>query len=103
MKSGHIAAVGLDVYEKESAYFFADSSTKVIADDNFARLLTFYNVFITYVLFSNYLARNKLKTLLASGHQAFLTEEALQSIAETTVKNLLDLQSSGTCDNLVNE
>lgn len=47
LKSGHIGAVGLDVYERESAYFFADSSAKVIDDDVFARLLTFYNVFMT--------------------------------------------------------
>jgi D-lactate dehydrogenase len=47
LKSGHIAAVGLDVYERESSYFFADSSAKVIADDTFARLLSFYNVFMT--------------------------------------------------------
>jgi len=47
LKSGHISAVGLDVYERESSYFFADSSAKVITDDTFARLLTFYNVFIT--------------------------------------------------------
>lgn len=40
-------AVGLDVYERESTYFFADSSAKVIADDTFARLLSFYNVFMT--------------------------------------------------------
>ena len=47
LKSGHVSAVGLDVYERESNYFFADSSAKVIADDSFARLLTFYNVFMT--------------------------------------------------------
>ncbi len=47
LKSGHVSAVGLDVYERESGYFFADSSTKVIADDSFARLLSFYNVFMT--------------------------------------------------------
>ena len=47
LKSGHVSAVGLDVYERESSYFFADSSAKVIADDSFARLLSFYNVFMT--------------------------------------------------------
>lgn len=41
--------MGLDVYEKESSYFFADGSSKIIYDDNFARLLSFYNVFMTYV------------------------------------------------------
>lgn len=39
----------MDVYERESAYFFADSSAKVIHDDVFARLLSFYNVFMTSV------------------------------------------------------
>ncbi|KAJ3536705.1 hypothetical protein NMY22_g5913 [Coprinellus aureogranulatus] len=78
LKSGHIAAVGLDVYERESSYFFADSSAKVIDDDTFARLLSFYNVFMT-------------------GHQAFLTVEALTNIADTTVLNLIDLKAKGTC------
>jgi lactate dehydrogenase-like 2-hydroxyacid dehydrogenase len=78
LKSGHVSAVGLDVYERESGYFFADSSAKVIADDTFARLLTFYNVFMT-------------------GHQAFLTTEALQNIAETTLQSLRDLETTGTC------
>ncbi|PPQ70546.1 hypothetical protein CVT26_013133 [Gymnopilus dilepis] len=78
LKSGHIGAVGLDVYEREAGYFFADGSSKVIADDAFARLLTFFNVFM-------------------SGHQAFLTDEALRNIAETTVENLLDLEATGTC------
>ncbi|KAG5642092.1 hypothetical protein DXG03_003616 [Asterophora parasitica] len=82
LKSGHLGAVGLDVYEKEAAYFFADSSAKIIHDDVFARLLTFYNVFM-------------------SGHQAYLTQEALRNIADTTVKNLKDLEASGTSENLV--
>jgi len=78
LKSGHISAVGLDVFERESGYFFADSSAKVIADDSFARLLSFYNVFMT-------------------GHQAFLTVEALKNIAETTLQSLRDLKTTGTC------
>ncbi|RXW23211.1 hypothetical protein EST38_g2637 [Candolleomyces aberdarensis] len=78
LKTGHVLAVGLDVYERESSYFFADSSAKVIADDTFARLLSFYNVFMT-------------------GHQAFLTEEALTNIADTTLKNLHDMKETGTC------
>ncbi|KAF8541897.1 D-lactate dehydrogenase [Trichophaea hybrida] len=76
LKSGHLGAVGLDVYEKESSCFFSDLSSKIIYDDNFARLLSFYNVFV-------------------SGHQAFLTEEALKSIAETTIGNLIDLKNNG--------
>ncbi|KAF9485741.1 D-lactate dehydrogenase [Pholiota conissans] len=82
LKSGHVAAVGLDVYERESNYFFADSSEKVIADDSFARLLSFYNVFMT-------------------GHQAFLTSEALDNIATTTIENLRNLSLTGTTQFLV--
>ncbi|KAG0642847.1 hypothetical protein HOY80DRAFT_1014290 [Tuber brumale] len=82
LKSGHLGAVGLDVYEKESAYFFADSSAKIIYDDNFARLLSFYNVFI-------------------SGHQAFLTVEALKNIADTTLQNLQDRANGKKSPNLV--
>ncbi|KAF8186438.1 D-lactate dehydrogenase [Pholiota molesta] len=82
LKSGHVSAVGLDVYERESNYFFADSSAKVIADDSFARLLSFYNVFMT-------------------GHQAFLTTEALNNIAATTIENLRNLSLTGTTSYLV--
>ncbi|KAG6830999.1 hypothetical protein H0H92_013471 [Tricholoma furcatifolium] len=82
LKTGHLGAVGLDVYEREAEYFFADSSAKIIHDDVFARLLSFYNVFM-------------------SGHQAYLTQEALRRIADTTIQNLKDLEASGTSPNLV--
>ncbi|KAG6896088.1 hypothetical protein C0992_010368 [Termitomyces sp. T32_za158] len=82
LKSGHIGAVGLDVYEREAEYFFADSSAKIIHDDVFARLLSFYNVFMT-------------------GHQAYLTQEAIQNIADTTIQNLKDFEVTGTSPNLV--
>lgn len=82
LKADHLGAVGMDVYEQESAYFFSDSSEKVIQDDVLARLLSFYNVFVT-------------------GHQAFLTKEALAGIAGTTIANLKSLASEGKCDNSV--
>lgn len=69
LKSRKIGSAGLDVYEEESDYFFEDFSTKVIDDDNLARLLSFTNVLIT-------------------SHQAFLTEEALRNIANTTLDNI---------------
>ncbi|KAF9945965.1 hypothetical protein BGZ72_000806, partial [Mortierella alpina] len=68
LKCGQIGALGLDVYEKEAGLFFIDHSSDVIQDDVFQRLLTFPNVVVT-------------------GHQAFLTEEALTEIAETTFQN----------------
>lgn len=69
LKSGQIGAAGLDVYEEESGYFFEDRSNQVITDDVLARLLTFPNVLVT-------------------SHQAFLTEDALRNIAETTTENV---------------
>jgi len=71
LKTGRIGAAGLDVYEEEEAYFFQDRSDQVITDDLLARLLTFNNVLIT-------------------SHQAFLTEEALADIAETTLANVAE-------------
>lgn len=76
LKSGHIGYLGLDVYEEESDLFFEDKSEQVIADDVFARLLTFPNVLIT-------------------GHQAFFTSEAMSSIAGTTIANLSSFERCG--------
>ena len=69
LKSGKIGHLGLDVYEEEGDLFFEDLSDKIIADDVFARLLTFPNVLIT-------------------AHQAFFTDEAMTAIAGTTMANI---------------
>jgi D-lactate dehydrogenase len=69
LKTGKLAGVALDVYEEEDNLFGRDHSSEIIADDVFARLLTFPNVVIT-------------------GHQAYFTEPALRAIAETTVDNV---------------
>jgi D-lactate dehydrogenase len=71
LKSGRVGSAGLDVYEEEENLFFEDHSDQVLQDDLLARLLTFPNVLIT-------------------AHQAFLTHEALQNIAETTLKSVVD-------------
>ncbi|KAF9537575.1 hypothetical protein EC957_007955 [Mortierella hygrophila] len=80
LKSGQIGALGLDVYEKEAGLFFVDHSSDIIHDDVFQRLLTFPNVLVT-------------------GHQAFLTEEALTEIAETTLQNLQHFALGTACSN----
>lgn len=69
LKSKKIAAAGLDVYEEEEAYFFADHSDSPLNDDILSRLLSFPNVLLT-------------------SHQAFLTKEALEKIALTTIENI---------------
>lgn len=74
LKSGRLGGLALDVYEEEEGVFFEDLSNEVLQDDELARLLTFPNVLIT-------------------AHQAFLTREALDDIARTTVANLQALAS----------
>ncbi|KAK9467031.1 hypothetical protein V1512DRAFT_261772, partial [Lipomyces arxii] len=69
LKNRKIGQVGMDVYENESGMYFEDASDDVMQDDTFSRLLTFHNVCIT-------------------GHQAFLTKEALSNIAAETLTNL---------------
>jgi len=68
LKQGQLGALGLDVYDNEQHLFFEDFSNEVIQDDVFRRLSACHNVIFT-------------------GHQAFLTREALTSIAQTTLGN----------------
>lgn len=82
LKSGQVGSLALDVYEEESRLFFEDRSDQIIDDDVFARLLTFPNVLIT-------------------AHQAFLTSEALEAIAETTLANVAAVMSGERCVNEV--
>lgn len=84
LKSGKIGALGIDVYEEEAGLFFEDRSEKVLTDDVLARLLTFPNVLIT-------------------GHQGFLTHEALTAIAETTLGNIATIASGKPCENEVKQ
>lgn len=75
LKTKKVSGLGLDVYEMESELFFQDRSSEIIQDDVFQRLLTFPNVIIT-------------------GHQGFFTEEALTEIAQTTIANLVNFETS---------
>ncbi|GLK42459.1 MULTISPECIES: 2-hydroxyacid dehydrogenase [Novosphingobium] len=71
LKQRRVGGVALDVYEQEAGVFFDDLSSEIIDDDLLQRLLTFPNVLMT-------------------GHQAFLTEEALDAIARTTLQSVSD-------------
>ena len=71
LKSGKVAAAGLDDYEEETDILFEDNSDEIIKDDTLSTLISMPNEIVT-------------------SHQAFLTREALSAIAETTVKNLED-------------
>lgn len=75
LDKGILGGACLDVYDKEKGLFFEDHRNSVLNDPAFARLRSFKNVLIT-------------------GHQAFLTHEALSGIAGTTIHNL-DLWEQG--------
>nr|WP_315177013.1 2-hydroxyacid dehydrogenase [uncultured Flavobacterium sp.] len=78
-----IGAAGLDVYEKEKPIFFQDHTDAPINDDLFLKLRSHPNVMIT-------------------GHQGFLTNEALEGIAHTTIANLNAWAYNGISGNEVN-
>ena len=80
IKSRQVGAACLDVYEEESDFFFEDLSGHIVDDDILARLISMPNVIVT-------------------SHQAFLTDEALENIARTTLDNLCDLFEKGQCPN----
>ena len=81
IKARKVGAACLDVYEEEADIFFEDRSGHILNDDLLSRLISMPNVIVT-------------------SHQAFLTEEALNNIAETTVGNILSyFNNGGICDN----
>lgn len=65
---GRIGGVGLDVYEEEDEVFYEDKSNEIMTDEVLARLVTFPNVLIT-------------------SHQGYFTKEAMEAIANVTMKN----------------
>lgn len=82
IKDRKIGAACLDVYEEESNVFFHDYSGHIVDDDTLARLISMPNVIVT-------------------SHQAFLTNEALSNIADTTLSNIKEFLASDTCINEV--
>lgn len=83
LKSGKVGAAGLDVYEEETSLFFEDYSEEIIHDDTLSTLISMPNVLVT-------------------SHQAFLTKEALNAIAETTMNNLIDFFNGKELKNEIN-
>ena len=77
-----IGAAGLDVYEEEAAYFYEDTSDRIMSDDVLARLLSFNNVIVT-------------------SHQGFFTREALDNIARTTMVNIREFAAGEPLTNRV--
>lgn len=67
--------VALDVYEEETDNVFEDRAEDILETSIVARLLSFPNVIVT-------------------SHQGFLTEEALEEISKTTIKNAVDYENN---------
>ena len=73
--------MAIDVYEQEADIFFKDLSGTVIPDDVIQRLVSLPNVILT-------------------GHQAFFTYEAMETIMGTTLASVSDFAAGRR---LVNE
>ena len=84
IKYNKFHAVALDVYEEESDLVFEDHSNSILEHTTTARLLSFPNVILT-------------------SHQGFFTEEALESIAKTTLENATKLETKTFCENIVKQ
>lgn len=74
LKHEQIGFLGIDVYEQEENLFYNDLSENIIQDDLILRLISFPNVLIT-------------------SHQGFLTNEALEEIAKTTIENISNFEN----------
>ncbi|KAN0028689.1 hypothetical protein ACTFIV_010538 [Dictyostelium citrinum] len=74
LKSGKISALGMDVYENETDYFYQDHNGSIIKDDNLSLLISYPNVMIT-------------------SHQAWYTKEAISCICGTSLQNFVDFRS----------
>jgi D-lactate dehydrogenase len=77
LETKKVGYLGLDVYEFEKGLFFEDHQHDPVKDTLLTKLMDNPNVLIT-------------------PHQAYLTAEALQEIADQTIKNL-DLWQAGKC------
>ncbi|WEW58460.1 D-lactate dehydrogenase [Emydomyces testavorans] len=82
LEQGHIRGCALDVIEGEEHYFFHGPNTAVHMDDILNKLVALPNVILT-------------------GHQAFLTREAVNKIAVTTLTNIQNFESGTVKANVV--
>jgi len=83
LENGHLGGACLDVFENEKGLYFFDHRNTIIKDQLFVRL------------------RN-LKNVVLTSHQAFLTNEALTGIAQTTISNLSQWEKEGISSNDLN-
>ncbi|SAL79330.1 2-hydroxyacid dehydrogenase [Caballeronia telluris] len=82
LRSGQLGGLAIDVYEQEAGVFFRDLSNTIINDDTLLRLMSFPNVIVT-------------------GHQAFLTREAVTTICQTTLQSVTEFETGQPLSNEV--
>lgn len=80
LTSGQLGGLAIDVYEQEAELFFRDLSGTIVTDDTLRRLVTLPNVIVT-------------------GHQAFLTREAVSTICETTLQSVTEFEAGRALSN----
>ena len=80
LKTGQLGGLAIDVYEQEAGLFYRDLSGTIISDDVLQRLMTFPNVIVT-------------------GHQAFLTSEAISTISQTTINSISEFAAGQPLSN----
>ena len=69
LQTGKLGGACLDVYEEEAGLFYEDNSARGVKDPTLSLLVSRPNVIVT-------------------SHQAYLTKEALEDIARTTLENI---------------
>ncbi|GAB4026358.1 2-hydroxyacid dehydrogenase [Spirosoma gilvum] len=82
LQAGHLGALGIDVYELEDNFFFADWSEEPLPDAELNTLTHLPNVLVT-------------------SHQGFFTAEALSQIAQATINNLTHSEQAHPLNNVV--
>lgn len=78
LEDGKIGALAMDVYEDEKSYLRKDLKRARTGDEVFDKLLSMENVIYT-------------------AHTAFYTERAIYNMIETTVENLWEYGTTGSC------
>lgn len=84
LKSGKVGGAALDTYENEVGTYHNSKMNEILQDDTLAKLRNFPNVVLT-------------------PHCGFYTDEAVSNMVETTLINIRDFGTKGTCDNHVNK
>ena|SRR5690349_21786354 len=83
LQTGAIGGAAMDVVEGEEAYFFKDNSNELVGNTIIEGLLNCPNVILT-------------------GHMAFLTQEALENIAGSTLSSIKEFADGKRGDKLTN-